>query len=166
MVYWDQWIFRTRYYQCMGPAEITGASWTARKTKFNLVIFLGHVWTSVLSAGKNKSVWVQKVHCVIRLVNFSFLQNGSLPNCIVLSILKICGDGSCTESAAVSCDTAMILALQRKRVCQDLVRNGDTAIKNEICEQVSFLGNSLNSWLIKNKTTVLFFFFFSGFRQD
>lgn len=99
---------------------------------------------------------MQTVRCVIRLVNFSFLHNASLPNWVVLSVLKICGDGSCIESAAVSCVTAMILALQRKRVCQDLVRNGDTAIKNEICEQVSFLGNSLNSWLIKNKTTVHF----------
>lgn len=100
---------------------------------------------------------MQRVRCVNRLVNCSFLQNGSLPNCILLSILKICGDGSCIESAAASCVTAVILALQRKRVCQDLVRNGDTAIKNKICEQMSFWGNSLNSWLIKNKTTILFF---------
>lgn len=54
---------------------------------------------------------MQNACCVIRMVNFLFLQDGTLPKYILLSILKICCDGSCIESAAGTCVTDVFFSI-------------------------------------------------------
>jgi len=54
---------------------------------------------------------VQRVCCVIRLVNVSFLQDGPLPKHILLSILKICCNGPCIETATGTYVTDVIFSI-------------------------------------------------------